>query len=217
MSFHLHLVRRNRITDNYTDTNHLILQVTSRDPPLVLISDSSHCSFFPVIRSNSGFVGDLEARSSDTSGDLRSDDADNKIIPEQILLSDLRRPGHTLQDTNTNICQHNNSFIWCLPNDYNQEKHPFTCRILYQSYLFFLQTNVFLDFHLVNKSLPWDYAFRFVIEEISNINDKAQTMSISMYFAVSWFEPRLKINKSASEWTEDRTGPLNVNTTKKHF
>ena len=31
------------------------------------------------------------------------------------------------------------------------------------------------------------------------------------YFAVSWFEPRLRINKSASEWTEDRTGPLNVN------
>ena len=30
------------------------------------------------------------------------------------------------------------------------------------------------DFHLVNKSLPWDYAFRFVIEEISNINDKSQ-------------------------------------------
>ena len=38
-----------------------------------------------------------------------------------------------------------------------------------------------IDFQLVNKSLPWDYAFRFVIEEISNINDKAQTMSISMY------------------------------------
>ena len=72
------------------------------------------------------------------------------------------------------------------------------------------------DFHLVNKTLPWDYSFRykncqisyldkfpclillidnslnlrFVIEEISNINDKAQTMSISMYFAVSWLEPR---------------------------
>merc|ERR1712106_694742 len=58
-------------------------------------------------------------------------------------------------------------------------------------------------------SLPWDYAFRFVIEEISNINDKSQTMSISMYFAVSWLEPRLQINESAPEWTEDRTGPLN--------
>ena len=28
--------------------------------------------------------------------------------------------------------------------------------------------------HLQNKSLPWDYDFRFVIEEISNINDKEQ-------------------------------------------
>ena len=49
-----------------------------------------------------------------------------------------------------------------------------------------------------------------MIEEISNINDKDQTMSISMYFAVSWLEPRLLINSSATEWTEDRTGPLNV-------
>ena len=31
-----------------------------------------------------------------------------------------------------------------------------------------------LDFTLVNKSLPWDYDFRFVIEEISSINDKEQ-------------------------------------------
>ena len=37
-----------------------------------------------------------------------------------------------------------------------------------------------------------------------------QTMSISMYFAVSWLDPRLQINESATEWTEDRTGPLNV-------
>ncbi len=35
----------------------------------------------------------------------------------------------------------------------------------------------FSDFNLVNKSLPWDYDFRFVIEEISNINDKAQVTS----------------------------------------
>ena len=33
-----------------------------------------------------------------------------------------------LQDVNTNVCQLNNSFIWCLPTHYNQEKHPFTCR-----------------------------------------------------------------------------------------
>ena len=35
-------------------------------------------------------------------------------------------------------------------------------------------------------------------------------MMISMYFAVSWMEPRLVINETASEWTEDSTGPVNV-------
>jgi len=91
----------------------------------------------------------------------------------------------------TNRCKPNTSYIWCLPSDYNQEKHPFTFH------------------HLENKSLPWDYDFRFVIEEISNINDKEQSMTINMYFAVSWLEPRLVINETATEWEEDRTGPKN--------
>ena len=54
------------------------------------------------------------------------------------------------------------------------------------------------------------YKFRFVIEEISNINDKAQSMMVHMYFAVMWKEPRLVINESAVEWDEDRTGPKDV-------
>ena len=54
------------------------------------------------------------------------------------------------------------------------------------------------------------YEFRFVIEEISNINDKAQSMMVHMYFAVMWKEPRLVINESAVEWDEDRTGPKDV-------
>ena len=29
----------------------------------------------------------------------------------------------------TNRCKPNTSFIWCLPVDYNQEKHPFTCKL----------------------------------------------------------------------------------------
>lgn len=37
---------------------------------------------------------------------------------------------------------------------------------------------LFSVFHLSNKSLPWDYNFRFVIEEISNINDKAQVRKV---------------------------------------
>ena len=68
----------------------------------------------------------------------------------------------------------------------------------------------YLDYKLENKSLPWDYDFKFVIDEISNINDKAQSMMISMYFAVSWTEPRLVINQSATEWSEERTGPKDV-------
>jgi len=91
----------------------------------------------------------------------------------------------------TIMCKPNVSFTWCLPPDYNQEKHPFTF------------------FYLSNKSLPWDYNFKFVIEEISNINDKAQSMVISMYFAVSWEEPRMVINQSSTDWNDERTGPMN--------
>merc|ERR1719167_217644 len=40
--------------------------------------------------------------------------------------------------TDTNRCKKNVSYVWCLPADYNQEKHPF-------SY-----------FHMVNKTLPWE-------------------------------------------------------------
>lgn len=86
-------------------------------------------------------------------------------------------------------CSYNSSFIWCLPKDYNREKHPLTFS------------------SLINKTLPWDYDFKFVVEEISNVNDKAQTMSISMYFGVSWLDPRLNINETAKEWREVKTGP----------
>ena len=37
-------------------------------------------------------------------------------------------------------------------------------------------------------------------------------MSISMYFGVSWIDPRLQINATAPEWTEARTGPKDVRT-----
>jgi len=101
----------------------------------------------------------------------------------------MNQAGFYGHNADTNMCKPDKSFTWCLPPDYNQEKHPFTF------------------FHLSNKSLPWDYNFRFVIEEISNINDKAQSMVISMYFAVSWEEPRMVINESAVEWRDARTGP----------
>ena len=85
-------------------------------------------------------------------------------------------------NADTNMCKPDKSFTWCLPPDYNQEKHPFTCKnpsnpqIFDNTILFFSSV-----FHLSNKSLPWDYNFRFVIEEISNINDKAQVREWQLY------------------------------------
>mgnify|MGYP001192732013 FL=1 len=35
-------------------------------------------------------------------------------------------------------------------------------------------------------------------------------MSISMYFGVSWLDPRIKINDTATEWREVKTGPKDV-------
>ena len=81
----------------------------------------------------------------------------------------------------------------------------------------FIDLMFFVVHSLQNKSLPWDYDFRFVIEEISNINDKEQSMMVHMYFAVMWLEPRLVINESAVEWEEDRTGPSGVRSRQNNF
>ena len=49
-----------------------------------------------------------------------------------------------------------------------------------QSNEFRLSTSFFLSvFHLENKSLPLKYDFNFVIDEISNINDKAQVVLLT--------------------------------------
>ena len=59
-------------------------------------------------------------------------------------------------------------------------KRPFYSwlRLLSPTFEFY-SISSFSDFSLVNKSLPWDYDFRFVIEEINNINDKAQVTGLS--------------------------------------
>ena len=44
----------------------------------------------------------------------------------------------------------------------------------YQSLKLSSLSLLFPDSHLINKSLPWNYDFKFVVEEISNVNDKAQ-------------------------------------------
>ena len=59
------------------------------------------------------------------------EEADQKMIPDQALLSPAVSPGLGHQH-DKNKCQPNKTFIWCLPVDYNQEKHPFTCRCLWR-------------------------------------------------------------------------------------
>ena len=91
---------------------------------------------------------------------------------------------------NDHTCKEGQPYTWCLPVGYSKEDDPF--RYTY----------------LTNASLPWSYDFKFIIKEVSNVNDKAQSISVSMYFGVSWFEPRLKINESAEDWTEVKVGPI---------
>ena len=37
-------------------------------------------------------------------------------------------PLSLLSSLETNRCKPNRTFVWCLPFDYNQEKHPFSCK-----------------------------------------------------------------------------------------
>ena len=49
-----------------------------------------------------------------------------------------------------------------------------SCTSLFSLNPLALYLNLTLDYYLENKSLPWDYTFKFVIDEISNVNDKTQ-------------------------------------------
>ena len=65
-------------------------------------------------------------------------DPDSKMIPDEQLLEDVpHNPDVGPASLDTNKCKPNTSFIWCLPQDYNQEKHPFTCKI-WQIFVCFL-------------------------------------------------------------------------------
>ena len=62
-------------------------------------------------------------------------DPDSKLVHE-----DPREevPHGSRSLDNTNRCKPNTSFVWCLPQDYNQEKHPFTCKSVSSSNNIFL-------------------------------------------------------------------------------
>ena len=123
----------------------------------------------------------------------------------------------------TNKCKPQKNFVWCLPKDYNLEKHPFSCK----SKLIFKHHSIliilFEVFHLQNKSLPWDYQFKFVIDEISNVNDKTQVRlkseglpeTINLPCFSRWWYPCTLLCPGSSpgfrsttpRWSGARTGP----------
>ena len=51
--------------------------------------------------------------------------------------------------------------------------------------------------------MPWNYHFKFYISNIHEINERSQTLKISMDFELKWHEPRLRVNKSANAWRSE--------------
>ena len=65
-------------------------------------------------------------------------------------------------------CSPNGSFVWCLPKDYNREKHPFSCKfnpfnqrfslmkIIWKVLYYFDMIN---GAHLASITMPWHWLF----------------------------------------------------------
>ena len=71
---------------------------------------------------------------------------------------------------------------WCVPSDYNNGIQPWQYG------------------NKGNLSLPWMYDMTFSILDIHKISDEDLTVTFSMYFHISWLEPRLKINHDHPKW-----------------
>ena len=82
----------------------------------------------------------------------------------------------------THSCKNHLNDPWCLPDNYDPNMDPF---------------------HFKDNSpypLPWNYSYEFLIHEVAGVNDQRQRISFLMYFRVQWYEPRLQINLTSTEW-----------------
>ena len=98
----------------------------------------------------------------------------------------------TSRQDKRSYCSSNENYVWCLPDNYTSEENPFQHADM-----------------VPNKPLPWNNSFEFNIKNIDKIDDKAQSVSLSMYFSVKWFDPRLVINETHKAWSEVKLGPPN--------
>ena len=109
----------------------------------------------------------------------------------QNVRSAIRKESDSLEVEEKSFrCSPDYEYAWCLPETYTSEENPFQHHAM-----------------VPDKPLPWKYNFTFNVKDIGKINDKSQYISMSMYFAVKWFEPRLKINESAPSWSNVKMGP----------
>eukprot|EP00095_Tigriopus_kingsejongensis_P000172 maker-scaffold487_size158652-snap-gene-0.40 protein:Tk00172 transcript:maker-scaffold487_size158652-snap-gene-0.40-mRNA-1 annotation:"gamma-aminobutyric acid receptor subunit delta-like" len=110
------------------------------------------------------------------------------VLPNNTLKYDEPNPGRgTLDYEEDGIMKDPLGIIWCLPKTYTMERPPF------------------LDKQISDQRL--ELKFNFDIREISEINDRYQTVSIPMYFSIAWPEQRLWINETHPAWQESMTGP----------
>ena len=58
-----------------------------------------------------------------------------------------------LLNLDTNHCKPDTQYVWCLPQDYNLEKHPFSCKIYADMILFVILSFILLPFCRVVRSI----------------------------------------------------------------
>ena len=110
-------------------------------------------------------------------GNIRSKQKPQKL-PESIV---YRKNVHT--------CTKNQSTTWCIPMNYDKYGEAWKFG------------------HLTNSSFPWNYRFKFQIFDVQEVNDHMQTITLNMYFRITWLEPRLKITTNSKDWNNPELGP----------
>lgn len=78
-----------------------------------------------ITRNNYIFSSAIIGRTNTTQGP-NHDFIESESVQGSMMGDPVSLLGLSLE---TNRCKPNQSYVWCLPFDYNQEKHPFTCKI----------------------------------------------------------------------------------------
>ena len=78
-----------------------------------------------ITRNNYIFSSAIIGRTNTTQGP-NHDFIESESLQGSMMGDPVSLLGMSLE---TNRCKPNQSYVWCLPFDYNQEKHPFTCKI----------------------------------------------------------------------------------------